>query len=758
MKKSIFFIIAANLIFSIVLNPCWASSGRPANPNDAVAISGKVIDKATAKPIAGAQISLKVQNKTEKAVSDKDGKYSIRIGISLWFRNAAITAAANEYAQASSILVILPGRRTVQKDLQLKDNKKPSLEIVAPKNNEEIFTDPAIELKYDDKGSGIDLHTLSISAQSRDVTKYIKNMNFLGALCSVPKNDALAQGECEISVRVNDLAGNQAQQSIFVTVISKEDKLIRLGKKALVEKNVQSAYDSFEQALKLNPQNKEANFYFGLVRLAKLFSQDEVFAMLQDMGFKGPHGAALAKEHLDPFHLAIETPSGFAKFDLPASAPSGRRIQDVIKKQILPDLNAAIKNLNIALADKNFVSEIAVTAPFIGSGKLVLDYGDIALIKSTLLLVKSFMHEMLVRDVDIDPAQIKAFFAAGNPTIWRLFVLYPELMRVKSVPHSLQAREALVASIDSYSAGFSYILSAQNRADNLLNISTLPQYQKEALLFAEELKDIKRSLMGAPERVFSLKLNQAINAGNFFTQPFDFRRPLEPDSVNYLLGDVVLPYFDYAADNLSKVKAGYSELLPQDSGFYKGKKKEFDFADMQVSLTGLELTRMSLLSILAYDTKMDMQTFAPGVPGNKRIHVQELLDKDPHILYLAHPYSIVLARDAFSRAIKSYTRGSDYLLQKEDIDQSDDIFVVKESFRANAARYGAMLKEMDLMKNALIDPRSDVTGDEFHFNPGEFFVRYKDIRAFMPQFDGNNNFIDGTCPDKKFGGILPDNN
>ena len=756
MKKKIFFIIAANLLFSIVINPCWASSGRPANPNDAVVISGKVIDKATAKPVAGAQIALKVQDKATNAVSDKDGKYSIRIGISLWFRNATISVSANDYAQASSLLLILPGRRTIQMDFQLKDTVKPSLEIVVPKNNEEIFTDPTIELKYDDKGSGVALQSLSISAQNRDVSKYIKSISAQGAVCVIPKNDALVPGECEISARVNDLAGNQAQQFISATVISKEDHFLQLGKKALKEKKAQSAYDYFKQALDADPKNKEANLYFGLMRFAVLLLQDDVFSMLRDMDIRGPGSVPLAKEYLDPFNIQVESPRGFAVSYLPVSCPSGQRLQNIIKNKIIPEISGAVKNMNIALADKNFISEIDITASFIGSGKVAIDYGDIALIKSVFLLIKSSMYEMLVRDVDIDPAQIKALFADGNPTIWRLLELYPDLLRVKSVPHSLQAREALVASIDSYSAGFSYILSAQNRADNLLNISQLSQYQKEALLFAEELKDIKKSLMGTPDRVFSLKLNQVINAGNFFTQPFDFRRAFEVDSASYLLGEVFLPYFDYAASNFSRVKPGYREFFPPDNSLYSVTKKEIDFTDTSAVLSTLELSRTAFLSLLAYDLNTDIQTLAPGAPNEKIAHIQDALDQNPRLFYLSHPRSMNLARDAFSRMVKSYAAGADYFLNKEDADQSDDLLTAKGDALVNLGRYVKMLQDLDLMKETLVDPSTGKQGDEFRVNLGEFFLRYKDMRTLMPQFAANNNVIAGTYPDETFGGILPD--
>jgi len=758
MNKKIFFVIAANLFLGIVINPCFAMSGRPSKPADAVIITGKVTDKAAAKPIAGAQVSLQVQNTIEKAASDRDGKYTIRTGTFFWFRTATLKVSQDTYAPASLIFVIPPGRQTIQKDIQLKDNQKPTLEITSPKDNEEVFTGFSIEIKYDDKGSGIDLNSIKIFVQSQEVTKYIKTISYQGALCVIPEAENLAPGGCEILARVKDRAGNQAQQSISVTLINKEDNFIRLGKEALADKDTGAAYGYFKQALDSSPKNKEANFYFGLMRMAGLLSKDEVLAILQDMGFTGPGGVPLAKEHLNPFDLQVEPPAGIEKFNLPDSSPSGLKIQNVIERVLLPEVDRAIKNLDTAAKDKGVIATMNMTIPFADSGNTSIDYGDAQIIKSTFLLIKALMSELLVHDIDISPADIKTLSAQGPFTIWRLLELYPDLLRVKSGTRSLQARAALVAAIDSFNDGFSYILTNEaGRPAALLKISRLPQYRKEALLFADELKDIKKSLMGTPERVFSLRLNQAINAGNFFTRPFDFGRALGPNSAEYLLGEVISPYFDYAARNFSRVKPGYSEFLPPDTALYKGKKKEVDFTDISAVLSTSELARTAFLSLLAYDLKADIRTLAPGAPNDLSTHLQDTLDNYPHLFYLKDASSLGLAREAFARMVKSYAAGADYYLTREDAGQSDDLLVATEDFRVNLERYKAMLEELGLMKNTLIDPRTETAGDELHVDLGEFFARYKDVRKFMPQFDANNNVIPGTYPDETFGGILPDN-
>lgn len=723
-----------------------------------IIITGSIVDNATLKPISGAEVSVRINADEKKEVTQADGKYRIQMSASFWFRYGTITASAKEYKKKSSSFFLLPGNRKITRDFVLSDTTKPVLEIVSPINDAEVFPNLTIELRYEDHGSGISLKSVGIFAGDKEVTRYISAIDRGKAICVIPKDDSLEGGNCRIYARVQDFAGNVSEQFAFVTVISKAKYFIRLGKKALVDRDTVNAYRYFKDALADDPNNPEANFYFGVVRLAALPLDDAVFGMLKDMGFKGVEGAALRKADLDPFCFQGQVPSGLKRFDLAPSFPTGERLQKLIKEKYIFEIDQALKNLNMALRDKDFVSYISITNPFTGTEKIEIDYGDAAFLKSVLLAIESKLYEQLVRDFDVDMFQLSRLFTTGALTPEYIIEYYPDLMRVKDIPSSLKARQALVSAIDSYNAAFSYILAEKDdQSDDLVSINQAPEYRQEAIAFARELRDLKKSLLGRPDKAFSVKFSQFINAENFFSRPVDFRRLSDKDSAQYLFQGIGMPYLNYIAANLSRVKSKYREFLPPDDAFYKVKKREVDFADVAAASSGIDAIRMTLLSASAYNLDVDIQTNALKALGGDTLNIQDILDKHPQLLNLSNSRFINLARESLNRIESGYVKTSKYLLNDEDADQSDDILSVSDYSRADVPRYGMMLEQLNRMRNTLIDPRLQTQGDEFHINPAEFFLNYKDARSFVPGFDRNNHVVPGSWPDEKFGGILPDN-
>jgi hypothetical protein len=313
-----------------------------------------------------------------------------------------------------------------------------------------------------------------------------------------------------------------------------------------------------------------------------------------------------------------------------------------------------------------------------------------------------------------------------------------------------------VAAIDSYKAGSDFILAETgDRSDHLLNISSDSEYREQAVLFAEQLQDIKKSLLSSPDEIFSMKISQAINLGGFFANPFDLRRLLDNDSVTHLT-DSILPNLNYAGQNLYKATSTYQEFLPPGNIFYRGKKQEGDFADIAALRSGIEAMRMALLGVSAYDLKGDIQAITLEAMHGKRFTVQEILDKYPHLFYLNDHYLIDEAQKAFLNLEKAYTQASDYLLNQDDADQSDDVLVATNYFKENASRYSAMFERAITMQEVLIDPQTEIQSDEFRLNLGNFFLRYPDTRPFLPRFDESGKIIPNTWPDSTFGGIFPE--
>jgi hypothetical protein len=335
---------------------------------------------------------------------------------------------------------------------------------------------------------------------------------------------------------------------------------------------------------------------------------------------------------------------------------------------------------------------------------------------------------------------------------------YPDFLRVQDIPQSLAARKSLVQAIDSYLTGFDFIMAEKgDQTDDLISISRIPQYRKEALLFAEQLKDVKKSLLGQQDKMFSAKLSQLVYAGSFYADPPDVRRLLDQDAAYYLLRRVFVPQMTYAVKGLSYVDPAYKELLPPENIDYKWQRQEIYYSDVLAARASLEAVQTSFLSALAYNLNMDVQEVARKLANKEHVSVQEMLAGYPRLGELKDVRYLVSARNSLENSLKDFSEVADYWLAHRDRYRADYVGLTFDDFRANVPRYKTMAQGLGMMQNTLIDPRLEIKGDEFHVNPAEFFVYYKNARGFLPAFDKDNQAIHGTWPDETFGGILPDN-
>ncbi|MFH1199418.1 MAG: hypothetical protein V1650_04625 [Candidatus Omnitrophota bacterium] len=723
-----------------------------------VIIGGKVIDKNSLKPVSGAQVYVFGQDFSENAVTKADGSYIVSLRVYPRYRYGYVCIYSREYEADYKLLFLTPWSQAVKIDFRLCDYVKPMLDISSPVAGQEIFPDSSIEFRYSDKGSGVNLRTLKICAGAKDITKYVKFIDGQKAVCAVARNDLLPLGLCKIFVCLKDYAGNYSEKSLFVTIVDKSENLVNLGKRALLRRDTQAAYNYFAQSLASNSYNSQANFYFAFTRLLLLPQKNEIFNLLRDMGFKGPKGAALTQSNLNLFNLQCEPPKAISKFYLEPSFPKGMEFQKIINKTVIYEIDKSLANLDIVLQNKNFVSYLEMPNPFTGSGRVEIDYGDVALLKSLILVFKSNMLELLVPNFDVDLARLSGQVKDGTFSAESLLRVYPELLRVRDIQSSQAARSALVEAIDSYNEAFTFILNeSDDQSDDLISISSALEYRNQAIAFVEELKDVKKSLLGVCDNVFSLKMSQVVDLSAFYNEPFDLRRLLDNDAAMNIFDNVILPKIDYAQRNLAKVASGYQERLPYSGIFYGLKQNEVDYGDVLVLASGANAMQAGLLSTLAYNLYADAQGSALKIIRGEKVSFRDILSRHPYLFTLSNPRYLITARNAASNLERNYSLASDYLLYRDDVDQSDDVFVRTEYFVNNASRYSMMLRSLSSMGNTLIDPRPEITRDNFRVNPGEFFLRFKNVRDFLPRFNADNSIIPKSWPDDKFGGIVPDN-
>lgn len=746
------------VVLLILITLCCANYLYAQEGPQLITIYGKVVDKATSKPVVNATVTFGAKGVFEKTLTNKRGVYAIRFNSSARLILGQITISAQEYKDESRIFLIVGNNRAVKVNFTLKDIVKPGLVIYSPKENQEIFTNPVIEVKYQDYGAGVNFASIKIYANSRDVSKYVRIIDAQSAICAIPNRDPLAEGEYKITAQIKDYAGNSSEIiKVSTKVVSKVTYFIRLGKESLLKRDISSAYIYFTRALIASPRNPEANFYCAITRLALLPTKKPVFNMLQLMGFTGTNGTLLTPDNLNPFHLKINPPAGLQRFNLAGSFPEGRTIQKTIEHNIMPEMEKALKNLDLTLADKNFTSYLSMRNPVTGVENIEIDYADAAFLKSIICALKSKMHEMMVRDIDCDIAQLSYLFAAGALNPEYLLQNYPDLMRVKDIPQSLKARKMLILAIDSYIKAFNFLKAeTDDQSDDLFSISSGSEYQDEAQRFAKDLLDIRQSLLGKPDSSFSAKFSQFINLGYFYTNPFDLRRLGDADMATYLLKDNFLPPLDYALNNLSRADINYQELFAQNSYFYPMKKRKVDFADVSLFKASLESMRIAILSLSAYNLKINAPDIGLKLSRGERVDFNYILSSHPHLLRLVARKRLYLAREAFDNLVKNYIEGADYLLYRGNERQSDSLFIPQGYVWQNEPKYRAMLIGLNRMGNVLVNPNLETEGDEFHINLAEFFIYHKDIRQFLPQFK-ENKVVPGSWPDITFGGIAPDN-
>jgi hypothetical protein len=160
------------------------------------------------------------------------------------------------------------------------------------------------------------------------------------------------------------------------------------------------------------------------------------------------------------------------------------------------------------------------------------------------------------------------------------------------------------------------------------------------------------------------------------------------------------------------------------------------------------------LGLLASNLTIDSQEVILQGLESGAVNVNSILGTYPLLLTLSDSAKIDAARQAFTDVVNGYKETADYWLNNEDNDQSDDLLIPTEYFWANEPRYRVMAEQLNTLQDTLIDPTTEITGDEFHLNLAEYFINYKNLRQFLPSFDDENHVIEGSLPEETFGGII----
>jgi photosystem II stability/assembly factor-like uncharacterized protein len=321
--------------------------------------------------------------------------------------------------------------------------------------------------------------------------------------------------------------------STVVTAPAAQD-YIEMGKFYLSTHNILAARNQFKLAVQVEPANQEANFLYGVTRIA---------AVAED-------GQTLNSAGLDSvreiFELAGVVFTKFSIYDTTFSAPeqiaSGTpqtgAILEFLKTKMLPEVDGAIANLE-AVSSTSFVSEIDPVSFSKTSGAvLTADYADALVTKAMLHALKCNLELLLVYGPDVNLPDIQAA-PDELMTYKQLFLQDPAFLTPKETIRLETARASLVNFIDTYSVAAQYLIARTGSAHHLFVVDValtdeVTTAETTGLNdFKKALSEIKASLNGPYQYSFAPNIllnsrNRFVDLSKFFNAatPINFRNSL----------------------------------------------------------------------------------------------------------------------------------------------------------------------------------------------------------------------------------------
>ncbi|MBE9546774.1 MAG: hypothetical protein IMF10_04650, partial [Proteobacteria bacterium] len=288
-----------------------------------------------------------------------------------------------------------------------------------------------------------------------------------------------------------------------------------------------AANQKFQQAVTADSGDPEANLFFAVTRVLALLDDTVTYTY-------GPpienvkellDGFGVSHEGRDIFDWSASIPEDAeGNLLLPPDAPSGQAIQDFLRSVIVPEIEGVLANLSVIAEYFNLTLTAAETGEY---HNIEVDYGDVLLYKSFLHAVNATLLIISSYDIDVDIDEIANKINSDLFNInTDLLDTYPDFLKLLADGGATigDAREALLAAIDSYDAASTFIRQeTDDQWDDLIALD--PEDEAEELEFGNSLEKIKDSLENRRPVEIGDNLTR-VDFSEFFDDPLSIRHYL----------------------------------------------------------------------------------------------------------------------------------------------------------------------------------------------------------------------------------------
>ena len=546
-------------------------------------------------------------------------------------------------------------------------------------------------------------------------------------------------------IDLNDIKG--LCPGIGVSYVNAEtaDEYVNLGKAYLESKDIVLAHNNFELALDLDQFHPEANFFYSLTRILTVPYQSELNDLLDGFGIDAEgrdiyHWTACFQQDIDGNIL------------LPENSPASGEALSFLENNLIPQILGALDNLSNI--DNTF--ETVLSAAMTDSDiDLEVDYGDIALYRSSLNFLKAFILILNSYDLDLDIDSLTAQINDGSLNIKTDIVEhYFNFLNLISADKLLNANQALADGIDNYIEASVFIREEADPQSNDL-IALDPEDLEDEWQFRLGILQLKDALLGNSNQTFTVELSQFADLGELFENPFNLRDFMFGGGIQTFLKDHISPQLERALNNLSGLNNSFSQILVPESDPVS-KIIEIDFGDIAMSRAALYSLQSAVKIFCAYDMDIDILDIINKIDDETLSYNNDLLGFYPDFLTLMTENRLTTAKADMNDAIAFYNLGSSFIRHEID-DQEDDLIVIDIEDLEDEFNFRLLLTDIQtaLAGPAMIGQENPLLNEPLTIDLGIFFDDQIALRGYLPEFGDDNEIISNSFPDPGFNEILP---
>jgi hypothetical protein len=286
-------------------------------------------------------------------------------------------------------------------------------------------------------------------------------------------------------MKINTLVCSLFLISTTTLLAQTADTYVTQGRDYLASANLAAANRSFSNAVAVADSHQTANVFYAFTRLLVLPNRPNGSNFLNRIGIP------LAGR--DIYNWSAKPPTDADRVPVVPEGLNANEFTAFIRSTALPEMVAAGSNLT-KVSDTNFVLQI--TAAETRGTSVILDYGDIQMLRAILHAFEYFGYTIHSWNADLQMAAVRSLYSTDQLSIQRLLTDYPGLMTFATTNELSDARSAFINAVDTYLRASDFIRNRSNTTSTFLFNIDLGSLKSEKK-FRLTLIDLKNSLNGA---------------------------------------------------------------------------------------------------------------------------------------------------------------------------------------------------------------------------------------------------------------------